>query len=40
MQNTTVVCGDVAMDYNYVRANSDRLHVLAELFGQIGAHHH
>ena len=35
-RNTTAVCSSVAtVGYNYVRTNSDRLHVRHEHFGQI-----
>ena len=33
IRNTTAVCGNVAtVGYNYICANSDRLHVLGELW--------
>ena len=39
-QNTTAVCGNIAtVGYNYIRANSDHLHVQGELFGQTRTHH-
>ena len=41
MRNTTVVCGNIAIEgYNYICQSSDHLHVRDGPFGQIGAHHH
>ena len=38
IRNTTAVCGNITtVGYNYVRTNSDHLHVRGELFGQIGS---